>query len=80
MRKIKLELESLAIESFDTASFGGERGTMLAQSLTPTLSGERTCETRDPDLSLVGACVTVLGCTVAVPCGETTLQPICPAP
>lgn len=29
MRKIKLEMESLAVESFDTSSLDGERGTML---------------------------------------------------
>ena len=72
MRKITLELESLAVESFDTSSFGGERATVLAQSLTLTPSGERTCETRETELSLDGTCVRVLCASVAVP--------FCPAP
>ena len=80
MRKIKLELEGLAVESFVTSSFDGERGTMLAQSLTLTPSGERTCETRDPELSLDGTCAVVLCRTAAVPCDEISLQPVCPAP
>ena len=69
MRKIKLELESLAVESFDTA---GERGTVLAQSLTLTPSGERTCETQETELSLDGTCVRAVCASVAVP--------FCPAP
>jgi hypothetical protein len=77
MRKIKLELESLAVESFDT---GGERGAVLAQSLTLTPSGERTCETRETELSLDGTCVRFLCATVAVPCVEISLPPVCPTP
>ena len=66
MRKIKLEVESLAVESFDTASFGEARGTVLAGSVG--LSGERTCETMDPQLSYVHACNSAFGCTVPTPC------------
>ena len=64
MRKIKLEVESLAVESFDTASFGEARGTVLARSPGP--SGEKTCETMG--LSYVHACQSAFGCTVPTPC------------
>ena len=64
MRKIKLEVESLAVESFDTASFGEVRGTVLARSPGP--SGEKTCETMG--LSFVHACHSAFGCTVPTPC------------
>ncbi len=74
MRKIKLELESLAVESFATSAVGGGQGTVVAQSL---LSGERTCETRDPDLSLIRACITAFNCTVAIPCDATHLPEVC---
>ena len=77
MRKIKLEPESLAVESFDTSSFGDGQGTVLAHSI---LSGERTCETRDPDLSLVRACITAFNCTAAIPCDATALPEICDNP
>ncbi len=66
MRKIKLELESLAVESFATAPAEGERGTVLANSAGP--SGEKTCETMDPQLSYVHACQSAFGCTVPTPC------------
>ena len=74
MHKIKLELESLAVESFETSAIGEDRGTVLAQSI---LSGERTCETRDPDLSFVRACITAFNCTAAIPCDATALPELC---
>lgn len=74
MHKIKLELESLAVESFETSAIGGDRGTVLAHSL---LSGERTCETRDPDLSFVRACITAFNCTAEIPCDATGVPEVC---
>jgi hypothetical protein len=40
MRKLKLNVDTLAVESFDTPPAGGERGTVEALSF---LTAEETC-------------------------------------
>lgn len=80
MRKIKLEMESLAVESFSTSSFGEERGTVLGRNAAPE-TGEfcasvelcgtfdscgiaRTCTT-EPDPSWIDACPSERTCPTA---------------
>lgn len=52
MRKIKLQLESLAVESFDTSACDSGRGTVLGQALNPPDDG-----------SAWDNCESALGCT-----------------
>lgn len=57
MKKIKLELERLAVESFDTASAADERGTVLGHQLDTY----KTC----PDPSWIDACPSERTCPTA---------------
>ena len=84
MQKIKLNLESLAVESFQTAAVENEQGTVLAHARTngnncasaidacPTgfCAPTQTCDTYDAQLcpSVVDACPSGRGCT-EVNCG-----------
>ena len=67
MRKIKLELESLSVESFTTAGTGADRGTVMANE-QPTRNGPNCGSAYD-------ACVTGL-CTYD--CDPTYSPDACP--
>lgn len=67
MRKIKLELESLSVDSFATAAPESDRGTVMGHE--PTVNGPNC------DNSIADACVTGL-CTFD--CPETYSPDACP--
>jgi hypothetical protein len=55
MRKIKLNVESLSVESFETAAVAGEMGTVFGNE--PTRGNNEQCR------SAVDACPSARGCT-----------------
>lgn len=69
MRKIRLDVETLSVETFETAAAAEERGTVLARADTV-----KTCDTG----SYIDNCPSALGCSYALPCetyGDTCKFP-----
>jgi len=61
MRKMKLELERLAVDSFEVASGMDARGTVQGNELTPACSFRNSC-IDSCQLSCTGSCYTGLNC------------------
>ena len=64
MKKLRLDLEHLAVESFPTASGADERGTVAAPAATPGCTVEASC------LCSLGntACDLTWHCSIPGPC------------
>jgi hypothetical protein len=79
MRKMMLQLESLAVESFDTTAAGAPGGTVLAydrtEGCTNTCAGScfNTACTCPP-----GSCQLTCGGSCVLTCAVTCLGPTCP--
>jgi hypothetical protein len=75
MRKIKLEIESLSVESFETAAVAGEMGTVFGNE--PTRGNNEECR------SAVDACPTRICVTVDLACQslecDTVVAQYCPS-
>jgi len=75
MRKIKLNVESLSVESFATAAVAGEMGTVFGNE--PTRGNNEACR------SAVDACPSARGCTYFGDCltqfCETVDPALCPS-
>ncbi len=65
MRKLKLAIENLKVESFDTAAAGGERGTVVGASGIQPATKPAPCLN---DTEITGPCCDV---TLAISCVQT---------
>lgn len=78
MRKVKLAIDSLRVESFATSESGAEhRGTVAGhmsrptRPLDPTLQAENTCE-----CTMAPSCIQT---NCLMECHQLSLDPTCPA-
>lgn len=79
MRKLKLELEALAVESFDTRpETPRERGTVAGHAVSVYANGYNDFQESDLDWSLVTDCLTIADATCSRSCGGSC--PVQPNP
>ncbi|HYH78546.1 MAG TPA: hypothetical protein VEX86_02085 [Longimicrobium sp.] len=72
MRKLKLEVDALAVESFETAPGTAGTGTVRGQALAP---GPDNPESRI--WSCNGSCVTCTDCNTCISCQVTCFDATC---
>lgn len=79
MKKLKLDLDELAVETFDPAASEPGEGTVLGEQVGNTLM--LSCG-RGPCVTLAATCITCMTCGVTcltcfVSCGPVTCQATC---
>lgn len=81
MRKLKLELDELAVESFETAGRGGRTGTVQGHSETDPTQVPTCTRPWESQLSCPGTCVdeSCLSCITCASCACYQLSDDCHA-
>ena len=68
MKKLKLEIDALAVESFEASDVQAEAGTVEGLGYTPACDSFRICGPKDPSYDPCGETYS--------PCGDTS-DPVC---